>query len=251
MTYCVGALLDQGMVFAADSRTNAGVDHVSTFRKLRVYESPGDRVIIILSSGNLSLTQSTINLLELKGQRPEDALTLWSAQSMFEAAGLLGDCLREVKRRDGPYLQQAHIDAHATFIIGGQIKNERQRLFLVYSEGNFIEATTDTPFFQIGETKYGKPILDRALHPSIPLMAATKCILISFDSTMRSNVSVGLPIDLCVYEKDALKLAVRHRITESDPYFRQLHQQWNAGLRTIFAEMPDPQWPEQAQAQRQ
>src|SRR5690606_3281574 len=153
-----GALLDQGMVFAADSRTNAGVDHVSTFRKLRVYEHPGDRVIIILSSGNLSLTQSAINLLELKGNRPEDTLTLWSAQSMFEAAALLGDCLREVKRRDGPYLQQSHIDAHATFIIGGQIRNERQRLFLVYSEGNFIEATSDTPFFQIGETKYGKPI---------------------------------------------------------------------------------------------
>lgn len=242
MTYCVGTLLDRGMVFAADSRTNAGVDHVSSFRKLRVYEQPGDRVIIILSSGNLSLTQSAINLLELKGNRPEDTLTLWSAQSMYEVATLLGDCLREVKRRDGPYLQQSHIDAHASFVIGGQIRNERQRLFLVYSEGNFIEASTDTPFFQIGETKYGKPIIDRALKPDVPLMEATKCILISFDNTIRSNVSVGLPIDLCVYEKDALRLSVRHRITESDPYFSQMHQQWNAGLRNIFAQMPDPQW---------
>src|SRR5690606_7665210 len=188
------------------------------------------------------LTQSAISLLELKGNRPEDTLTLWSAQSMFEAAALLGDCLREVKRRDGPYLQQSHIDAHATFIIGGQIRNERQRLFLVYSEGNFIEATSDTPFFQIGETKYGKPIIDRALKPDVPLMEATKCILISFDSTIRSNVSVGLPIDLCVYEKDSLRLSVRHRITESDPYFRQVHEQWSAGLRSIFAQMPDPQW---------
>lgn len=242
MTYCVGALLNRGMVFAADSRTNAGVDHVSSFRKLRVYENPDDRVIIILSSGNLSLTQSAINLLELKGSRPEDSLTLWSAQSMFEAATLLGDCLREVKRRDGPYLQQSHIDAHASFIIGGQIRNERQRLFLVYSEGNFIEATTDTPYFQIGETKYGKPIIDRALEPDDPLMEATKCVLISFDFTIRSNVSVGLPIDLCVYEKDSLRLSVRHRITDRDPYFRQLQEQWGSSLRTIFAEMPDPDW---------
>ena len=254
MTYCVGALLDRGMVFAADSRTNAGVDHVSSFRKLRVYEQPGDRVIIILSSGNLSLTQSAINLLELKGNRPEDTVTLWTAQSMFEAATLLGDCLREVKRRDGPYLQQSHIDAHASFVIGGQIRNERQRLFLVYSEGNFIEATTDTPFFQIGETKYGKPIIDRTLKPGVPLMEATKWVLISFDSTIRSNVSVGLPIDLCVYEKDSLRLRVRHRITESDPYFRQLHEQWSSGLRNIFAQMPDPDWvasPPQDVRQRQ
>lgn len=242
MTYCIGALLDRGMVFAADSRTNAGVDHVSSFRKLRVYEKPGDRVLFILSSGNLSLTQSAINLLERKGNRPEDTVTLWSAESMFEVATLLGDCLREVKRRDGPYLQQSHIDAHASFVVGGQIKDERQRLFLVYSEGNFIEASTDTPFFQIGETKYGKPIIDRALRSNTPLMEATKCILISFDSTIRSNVSVGLPIDLCVYEKDSLKLSVRHRITESDPYFRDLHTQWSEGLRAIFTQMPDPQW---------
>lgn len=242
MTYCIGTLLDRGMVFAADSRTNAGVDHVSTFRKLRVYEKAGDRVIIILSSGNLSLTQSAINLLERKGNRPEDTVTLWSAESMFEVATLLGDCLREVKRRDGPFLQQSHIDVHASFVVGGQIRDERQRLFLVYSEGNFIEATSDTPFFQIGETKYGKPIIDRALKPATPLMEATKCVLISFDSTIRSNVSVGLPIDLCVYEKDRLKLSVRHRITESDPYFRELHTRWSNGLRNIFTQIPDPQW---------
>ncbi len=242
MTYCVAVLLDQGMVFASDSRTNAGVDHVSSFRKTRVYEKAGDRAVVILSSGNLSLTQSAINLLERKGHHADDAFSLWSTQSMFELATLLGDCLREVRRRDGPHLQQSHIDAHASFIIGGQIKGERQRLFLVYPEGNFIEATTDTPFFQLGETKYGKPIMDRAIKPSTGLTEAIKCILISFDSTMRSNVSVGLPVDLCSYEKDSLRLGLRYRITEQDPYFRALHQQWSDGLRQLFARIPDPDW---------
>lgn len=242
MTYCVGALLNSGMVFASDSRTNAGIDHVSSFRKMRVYEKEGERAVIVLSSGNLSLTQSTINLLELRGTHPEDTLTIWSAQSMFEVATLLGDCMREVKRRDAPYLQQAHIDAHASFVLGGQIKGERQRLFLIYPEGNFIEATTDTPFFQLGETKYGKPLMDRVIKPSTSLVEATKCILISFDSTMRSNVSVGLPIDLCIYEKDSLRLGTRHRITESNAYFREMHQQWSEGLRHLFARIPDPDW---------
>jgi putative proteasome-type protease len=242
MTYCVGVLLDQGMVFASDSRTNAGVDHVSSFRKTRIYEKAGERAIVILSSGNLSITQSAINLLERRGMQADDELTIWSAQSVFELAGLLGDCLREVRRRDGPHLQQSHIDAHASFIIGGQIKGERQRLFLVYAEGNFIEATTDTPFFQLGETKYGKPIMDRAIKPSTTLTEAIKCILISFDSTMRSNVSVGLPIDLCSYEKDSLRLGLRYRITEQDPYFRALHQQWSDGLRHLFGRIPDPDW---------
>ena len=244
MTYCVGVLLDSGMVFASDSRTNAGVDHVSSFRKMTVYEQPGERFITVMSSGNLSVTQSALNMLERGAKRDADNLNLMTAQSLFEVAGLLGDCLREVKRRDGPYLHQNNIDAHASFIVGGQMKDEQQRLFLVYAEGNFIEATPETPFFQIGETKYGKPIIDRVIKPALSLTEAIKCVLISFDSTMRSNVSVGLPIDLCCYARDSLRVSLRRRITESDPYFSMLHHQWGEGLRRIFSQLPEPYWEE-------
>jgi len=235
-------LLDGGMVFASDSRTNAGVDHVSSFRKMTVYERPGDRVIVILTSGNLSLTQNAINLLDQNARRGDAAVSLWTAQSMFEVATLLGDCMREVKRRDGPYLTQNNIDASANFILGGQIKGEHQRLFMLYQEGNFIEAMNDTPFFQIGETKYGKPIIDRVVKPSTSIVDATKCVLISFDSTMRSNVSVGLPIDLVCYQNNQLRVQLRRRITETDPYFTMIHHQWGEGLRRVFAQLPDPYW---------
>jgi putative proteasome-type protease len=242
MTYCVGVLLDGGMVFASDSRTNAGVDHVSSFRKMTVYERPGDRVIVILTSGNLSMTQNAINLLEQNARRGDAPVNIWTAQSLFEVATLLGECMREVKRRDGPYLTQNNIDASASFILGGQIKGEAQRLFMLYQEGNFIEATNETPFFQIGETKYGKPIIDRVVKPFTSVIDATKCVLISFDSTMRSNVSVGLPIDLVCYHNDQLRIQLRRRITETDPYFTMIHHQWGEGLRRVFAQLPDPYW---------
>jgi putative proteasome-type protease len=242
MTYCVGVLLDGGMVFASDSRTNAGVDHVSSFRKMTVYERPGDRVIVILTSGNLSMTQNAINLLEQNARRGDAPANIWTAQSLFEVATLLGDCMREVKRRDGPYLTQNNIDASANFILGGQIKGEQQRLFMLYQEGNFIEAMNETPFFQIGETKYGKPIIDRVVKPSTSIIDATKCVLISFDSTMRSNVSVGLPIDLVCYQANQLRVQLRRRITETDPYFTMIHHQWGEGLRRVFAQLPDPYW---------
>lgn len=244
MTYCVGVLLNSGMVFASDSRTNAGIDHVSSFRKMAFYERPGDRVITVMSSGNLSLTQSALNLMDRHANRAGDALNIWSAQSMFDIAGLLGECLREVKRRDAPHLEQNNIDSHASFILGGQIKGEQQRLFLVYAEGNFIEATPETPFFQIGETKYGKPIIDRVINPDLSMSDAIKCVLISFDSTMRSNVSVGLPIDLCCIHKDTLRIALHRRITDGDPYFSALHNQWSDGLRRIFTQLPEPHWEE-------
>jgi putative proteasome-type protease len=238
----VGILLDAGMVLASDSRTNAGVDQVSSFRKMRVFERPGDRVIVIMSSGNLSVTQNAINLLEQNARRVDGTLTLWNAQSLFEVSQLLGDCLREVKRRDGPYLMQNNIDASASFILAGQIQGEGMRMFMVYAEGNFIEATAETPFFQIGETKYGRPIIDRVIKPSTNLVDATKCVLVSFDSTMRSNVSVGLPIDLLVYEANALRVTLQRRILESDPYFNMIHSQWGEGLRRVFAQLPNPTW---------
>ena len=242
MTYCVGVLLDGGMVFASDSRTNAGVDHVSSFRKMTVYERPAERVIVILSSGNLSVTQNALTLLEQQAKRGEGAPSVWRAPSMFDVATMLGDCLREVKRRDAPYLTQNNIDASANFVVGGQLKGEHQRLFMLYQEGNFIEATPETPFFQVGETKYGKPIIDRVVKRSTSVIDATKCVLISFDSTMRSNVSVGLPIDLVTYARDSLRVQLQRRIGETDPYFTMIHHQWGEGLRRVFAQLPDPYW---------
>jgi putative proteasome-type protease len=242
MTYCVAMSLDAGMIFASDSRTNAGVDQVGKFSKMRVFAREGDRIIVTLSSGNLSMTQSALNILEQRARSGDNQQQLWNATSMFDVARLVGDALREVKTRDGPYLLQNNIDSHANFIVGGQVRGEPPRLFEVYSEGNFIEATPDTCYFQIGESKYGKPVIDRVVTRATGLQEATKCTIVSFDSTMRSNISVGLPIDLAVYETDSLKLKLQKRIEESDAYFRMVHTQWGEGLRRVFAELPNPDW---------
>ena len=242
MTYCIAMSLDAGMIFASDSRTNAGVDQVGRFSKMRVFARDGDRVIVTLSSGNLSITQNALNILDQRARSGDAQLNLWNATSLFDIARLVGDALREVKTRDGPYLLQNNIDSHANFIVGGQLRGEPPRLFEVYSEGNFIEATPDTCYFQIGESKYGKPVIDRVIQRNSGLVEATKCTLVSFDSTMRSNISVGLPIDLVVYETDALKVKVQKRIEESDPYFQMVHVQWGEGLRRVFAQLPDPDW---------
>ena len=242
MTYCVAMSLDAGLMFASDSRTNAGVDQIARFSKMRVYAKDGDRVIVTLTSGNLSITQNVLSTLEQRMRTGESALNLMNAQSMFDATRLVGDALREVKTRDGPYLVQNNVDSSANFIVGGQVRGEPPRLFQVYGEGNFIEATADTPYFQIGESKYGKPVIDRVITRATSLSAATKCILVSFDSTMRSNISVGLPIDLVSYETGALRVRMQRRIDESDPYFRMVHEQWGEGLRRVFADLPDPNW---------
>ncbi|HKP66463.1 MAG TPA: peptidase [Casimicrobiaceae bacterium] len=234
--------LDAGMIFASDSRTNAGVDHIARFSKMRVFTRDADRVIVMMSSGNLSITQNAINVVEQKSRSGDEHAHIWNATSMFDVARLLGDALREVKGRDGPYMEQHNIDASANFILGGQIQGEASRLFEVYSEGNFIEATPDTCYFQIGESKYGKPVIDRVVHRGTSLLDATKCTIVSFDSTMRSNISVGLPIDLLVYETGSLKVALQRRIQEFDPYFQMVHQQWGEGLRRVFAQLPDPDW---------
>lgn len=241
MTYCVALKLNAGMVFASDSRTNAGVDQISSFKKMRSFVNPGDRAIVILSSGNLSITQNAINLLEQHGRHPEQR-NIWNAESLFEVAQLLGECLREVRKHDAVFLAQNNIDAGANFIVGGQINGERMRLFLVYAEGNFIEASDETPFFQIGETKYGKPIIDRVIRPDTPLSDAVKCVLVSFDSTMRSNLSVGLPIDLACLPQAGLQLEFQQHITQDDPYFSQISRRWSDGLRGVFASLPNPEW---------
>ncbi|MDE3010894.1 MAG: proteasome-type protease [Pseudomonadota bacterium] len=241
MTYCVAITLNEGLLFASDSRTNAGVDNIASFCKMRMFERPGDRAIVTLTSGNLAISQGTINLLMQHG-RDNSRLNLWNARSMYDAANLLGDALREVQRRDGPYLLQKSIEASSWFIIGGQIAGEEPRLFMVYTEGNCIEASQDTPFFQIGETKYGKPILDRVIRPATTLREAAKCVMVSFDSTMRSNISVGPPIDLAVIPRDELRISLHRRFAEDDGYLQMVHREWGEGLRRAFAQLADPEW---------
>ena len=207
MTYCCAIKINEGMVFLSDSRTNAGLDAISTFRKMLIYERAGDRFMVMLSAGNLSISQSVREILQTESVRdPEsgDPITIWNARSMFDAAQVLGAAVRHINQRDGAALRQAGLEFNVSLILGGQIAGEGMRLFLVYSAGNFIEATTETPFFQIGESKYGKPVLDRVVEPEMPLDEATKCALVSMDSTMMSNLSVGLPLDLVVYEAGAL-----------------------------------------------
>lgn len=241
MTYCVATMIDAGLVFASDSRTNAGVDNISTFRKMKIFEQPGERVIIMVCSGNLAITQATISHLEL-AIRHNAEQNLMNVTSMYEVADLVGTALREVRHRDGPFLMENNIDSNASFIVGGQIAGERQRLFMVYAEGNFIEATLETPYFQIGEVKYGKPIIDRVIAAGTSLDEAIKCVLVSFDSTMRSNLTVGLPIDLVCYERDTLRLSHVRCFDENDPYMRTLSQSWNEGVRRAFAQLPNFAW---------
>lgn len=241
MTYCVALKLNAGLVFASDSRTNAGIDQISSFKKMRTFVNRGDRVIVILSSGNLSITQNAINQLEIQGRSPEQQ-NIWNATSMFDVASLLGGCLRHVQNTDRPFLMAGNIDVSANFIVGGQIAGEPPRLFLVYSEGNFIEATENTPFFQIGEIKYGKPIIDRIVNSETSLNRAVKCLLVSFDSTMRSNVSVGMPIDMACYVTDSLSLDNIKQMQEGDPYFTSISSNWSEGLKNVFAQLPNPEW---------
>jgi putative proteasome-type protease len=242
MTYCVAMSLEAGMLFASDSRTNAGVDQIARFSKMRVIANDGDRMIVTLSSGNLSITQNALNMLEERARTGDNSRSLMNAASMFDVARLIGDSLREAKSRDGPYLMQSNIDSSASFLVGGQIRGEPPRLFHVYSEGNFIEATADTCYFQSGETKYGKPIIDRVVTRRVSLIEAAKCTMVSFDSTMRSNISVGLPIDLLIYQTDSLRVGMQRRIDEDDSYYQMVHRQWGEGLRQVFAQLPNPDW---------
>jgi putative proteasome-type protease len=244
VTYCVALKVAAGMVFASDSRTNAGFDQISTFRKMVVYERAGDRFMVLLSSGNLSITQSVREILQVErlGNEDLEATTIWNATSMFDAARVLGRAVRRVNEEDGPALRAAGIDYGCTLIFGGQIKGEAMRLFLVYSTGNFIEATPETCYFQIGEAKYGKPVLDRMLVPRAPLAEAAKCALVSIDSTLKSNLSVGLPIDLVVYEAGALRSDDMVCIDEGNPYFSMIRESWGRRLREGFESIDDPNW---------
>ena len=244
MTYCVGIRLDAGLVFLSDSRTNAGLDQISTYRKMIIYEGSGDRFMVLLSAGNLSISQSVREILQVEKIDNGDAepITIWNAKSMFDATRVLGAAVRRVYTQDGPSLKAAGIDFNASMIFGGQIAGEAMRLFLVYSAGNFIEATRETCFFQVGESKYGKPILDRVLTPATPLDEAAKCALVSMDSTLKSNLSVGLPLDLLVYEEGSFKSDRIACIDEYSPYFQMIHGTWGQRLKEVFEGIDDPRW---------
>ena len=241
MTYCVAMALQEGVLFASDSRTNAGVDHVSTFSKMTIFEARGERVIVLLNSGNLATTQTVVSTL--RKALTTDAPNLLSVPSLFDCATLVGEGVRQViSHHSGQQAQQGNVDFTCNFLVGGQIAGERPRLFLVYPEGNFIETTDDTPFFQIGESKYGKPIIDRVVKTETSVAEALKCALVSFDSTMRSNLSVGLPLDIALVGTDALAVSFRHRVDIDDAYFGSLRQGWSQGLKKVFNELPSPDW---------
>ena len=244
MTYCVGMLLEQGLVFLADSRTSAGVDQISTFRKLFVFERPDERLIVLMTAGNLAITQSMLSLLREEISTPSMAgtPTLHSVPNLYEAARCVGDALRRVYERDAPSLKEHGFEFSASFILGGQIRGERSRLFHIYAAGNFIEATPETLYFQIGESKYGKPIIDRIVEPSTSLHHAAKCALISMDSTIRSNLSVGLPLDLALYQNGDFRISLRLSIDSDDAYFGMIRGRWGDALRQAFSDLPDPPW---------
>jgi putative proteasome-type protease len=244
MTYCVAMAVDDGLVFLSDTRTNAGVDHISTARKMSVFEQPGERMLVLLGAGNLSLTQAVLH--ELSEPTDPALPTLWSAPTMADAARVVGRAVRCVHQREAQALQEFGVDFNCSFILGGQIAGNRTRLFMIYSAGNFIEASAVNPYFQIGEAKYGKPIIDRVLTPSTPLDEAAKCALISMDSTLRSNLSVGLPLDLLVYEKDALRVTRFVSIDHGNAYFEMIHSTWGEQLRQVFGSIPDPDWQDAA-----
>ena len=241
MTYCVAIKLNKGMVFLSDTRTNAGVDLINRFRKMTIFEVAGERTIMLMTAGNLSLSQSVVQLLQSQSGNEANS-SLWNASNMFEAARLVGQAIREVHHHDADALKEFNVDFNVSFIIGGQIHGEEMRLFQVYAAGNFIEATQENPFFQIGEAKYGKPILDRVITPDISLDDAAKCALVSMDSTLQSNISVGLPLDLLVYERDALRVTKFSRVTNENPYFQMIHREWGKRLRNAFEELPSPIW---------
>jgi putative proteasome-type protease len=242
MTYCCGILVREGLVIFADTRTNAGVDNIATFRKLHVFTDPGKRIMAIASAGNLSISQSVVSILTEGYDNPEtgERETLMNSPSMFQAAQRVGEVIRTLLSTEGKALEASEVTFDVSFLLGGQIAGERMRLFMIYSAGNFIECTTDTPYLQIGEHKYGKPVLDRAVSYGMDIYDALKVGLISIDSTMRSNLSVGMPIDLMVVRRDVCDAELIYRIEPGEPYFSDLRERWSAALRAAHIAIPRP-----------
>ena len=248
MTYCCGVLVRDGLVMIADTRTNAGLDNVSTFRKLHIFSKPGERIMAVASAGNLAISQSVLSTLTEGLEDPDtgELETLLNAPTMFQAAQRIGRAIRAVHATEGTALQSEDINFDVSFLFGGQIKGSRMRLFMVYPAGNFIECTTDTPYLQIGEHKYGKPVLDRAMHYDVELYEALKTSLISMDSTMRSNLGVGLPLDVLVVRTNVCEADLNHRIEAGEPYFHDLRSRWSAALRAAHQNIPRPPYKTEA-----
>ena len=240
MTYCVAMRVNDGLVFLSDSRTNAGVDQIGTFRKMSVFENPGDRMLVLMTAGNLSISQS-IRQIVSEYLSPE-GVSIWTAANMHDAARIVGEAIRSVYDRDAEALEKFGIDFNVSLIFGGQIKGERCRLFQMYSAGNFIESHDENTYFQIGEAKYGKPIIDRVISPQTPLDEAAKCALISMDSTLRSNISVGFPLDLLVYASDSLTVERFVTVDEKNQYFQMIRNNWGKQLKSVFEGIADPVW---------
>ena len=242
MTYCCGILVRDGLVMMADTRTNAGLDNISTFRKLHIFKDPGERIMAIATAGNLAITQSVISTLNEGLENPEtgERETLMNAPTMFQAAQRIGRAIRSVHAMEGSALRAEDISFDVSFLFGGQIKGARMRLFMIYTAGNFIECTTDTPYLQIGEHKYGKPVLDRAISYDVDLYDALKVGLVSMDSTMRSNLGVGMPIDILLVRPDTLDAELDYRIEAGEPYFHDLRARWSAALRAAHRAIPRP-----------
>lgn len=241
MTYCVALLLDEGLVFASDTRTNAGVDQVAIFPKMHVFDVRNERVIVLLTAGNLGITQSVVNRLR-DAVKADTGPHMHNVSSLFDAAELVGAEMRLAFERDAEHLKNHNAEFNASILVGGQIKGETPRLFNIYSAGNFIEPSQETPYFQIGETKYGKPIIDRVVKHNSEMMDVVKCVLISFDSTIRSNISVAAPIDLMLYRTGSFHADCKQRITEGDSYYASVRQGWSEGLREVFHNLPNPHW---------
>ncbi len=240
MTYCVGLKLNRGLVFMSDTRTNAGLDNISTYRKMFTWVDESETVITLLTAGNLATTQSVVSLIDERNRAPsERGPAILQLPSMFQVAKYVGNTLKEVIAQHAEEGQRAESYFNATMIVGGQVKGSEPRLFLIYPEGNFIEAGEDTPFLQIGEFKYGRPILVRAFDPAMSFEAAVKLLLVSFDSTIKANLSVGLPLDLQVYEKDSLRKGLQRRIRGNDAYFQTVSHGWGDALKQAFDSLPD------------
>lgn len=242
MTYCVGLLVNDGLVMIADTRTNAGLDNIATFQKLHTFEQPGERTFVVATSGNLAVSQAVISLMTDGFENPANGMleTIYDHPTMFKTVSYVGRAIAEVMRMNGGSTLGMGANFDVTMLVGGQVKGGRLRLFMVYAAGNFIEATEDTPYLQIGEHKYGKPILDRAITYNTNLSDSLKIGLISMDSTMRSNLGVGMPIDLWVAKRDALTTTISTRIEQGEPYFHDLRERWSAALRSAHQDIPTP-----------
>jgi putative proteasome-type protease len=236
----VALRLNRGLVFMSDTRTNAGVDNVAVFKKMVTWRNPGERLLTLMTAGNLATTQAVVSLLDERTKAPADRRpSILEAPTLFQAARIVGETLREQIRSSAPAGAHAEANFHATMILGGQIAGIEQRLFLIYPEGNFIEASDETPFFQIGETKYGRPILVRAYDPEMSYQDAVKLLLVSFDSTLKANLSVGMPLDLQIVERDTFEPLQQRRIHAQDPYYRQISSGWGEALKQAFHSLPD------------